>query len=163
MDRFNNDGRLIIPITERKKAAPEKEKKIRYVVNEAYCPKGCNILDTTNPINGYSSLRIKFKRAGMEGVLLISTVEGVFDKIIESGSLEDESVKDELFCPHCDTPFEKLVNCNCQPNADMVVIGLTPELDFNNAITFCNVTGCNNESFVQSGHAIRHVRLNDKY
>jgi hypothetical protein len=56
--------------------------------------------------------------------------------------------------------FEKLVNCNCTPDAEMVVIGLTPKLDFNDAITFCNVTGCHNGTFVKSGDAIRHIRLN---
>ncbi len=160
MERFNKDGRLIIPITKRGKASSEKDEKIRYVVDEAYCPKGCNILDNANPINGYPSLRIKYKRPGMEGVLLLSAVEGIFDKIIESGTLENGK-KDELLCPHCGTPFAKLVNCSCQSDADMIAIGLTPELNFNNAITFCNVTGCNNGSFVQSGHAIRHIRLND--
>ena len=79
-------------------------------------------------------------------------------KIILSGQLEDR-VKDELFCPYCGVMFEKLVGCNCKPDADMVVIGLTPELDFNNAITFCNVTGCRNGAFVKSGDVIRHVRL----
>ena len=54
----------------------------------------------------------------------------------------------------------KLVNCNCQPDADMVIVGLTKELDFNNAITFCNVTGCNNGSFVMAGKVLRHIRLN---
>ncbi len=55
--------------------------------------------------------------------------------------------------------FEKLVNCNCKSDADMIVIGLTPHLDFNNAITFCNVTGCANGTFIKSGDAIKHVRL----
>lgn len=163
MQRFNKDGRLIIPISERDKAVDEKkENKIRYVVNEAYCPKGCNILDENNPINGFPSLRLKFERPGNEGIMLLSAVEGVFDKIIESGELEN-GVKDELYCPYCNTMFEKLVNCSCKPDADMILIGLTPELDFNNAITFCNVTGCDNGSFVQSGHALRHLRLGNGY
>jgi hypothetical protein len=94
----------------------------------------------------------------MEGEFIISAIEGDFDKVILSGELK-EGEKDELFCPHCGEMFKKLVNCNCQPDADMVVIGLTPELDFNDAITFCNVTGCNNGTFIKSGDAIRHVRL----
>lgn len=59
----------------------------------------------------------------------------------------------------CGVEFKKLVNCNCQNDAEMVVIGLTPELNYNDAITFCNVTGCSNGAFIKSGEAIRHVRL----
>jgi len=75
-----------------------------------------------------------------------------------SGELK-EGDKHELFCPHCGEMFKKLVNCNCRPGADMVVIGMTPELDFNDAITFCNVAGCTNGTFIKSGDVIRHIRL----
>jgi len=110
-------------------------------------------------------LRIKFKRPGAEGEFIISAIEGDFDKIILSGKLED-GVKDGLYCPHCGAIFEKLVNCSCSPDADMVVIGLTPKLDFNNAVTFCNVTGCDKGAFVKSGDVItlfleRRVKVNN--
>lgn len=159
MERFSKDGRLIIPISEKKQPdAKGEESKIRYVINEAYCPKGCNIMDAEHKINGSAGLRIKFSRKGMEGEFVISAIEGDFDKIILKGTLEN-GVQDELFCPHCGVMFEKLVNCNCQPDANMVVIGLTPKLDFNNAISFCDVTGCENGAFVKSGDVIRHIRL----
>lgn len=159
MKIFSNDGRLIVPISERKKSKFKKdESKVRYVIKEAYCPKGCNIIDENYKINGAPGLRIRFKRPDSEGIFIISAIEGDFDKIILSGKLK-EGVKDELYCPHCGVMFEKLVNCNCKPDADMVIIGLTKKLDFNNAVTFCNVTGCHNGSFVSSGDIIRHIRL----
>lgn len=159
MKRFSKDGRLIIPLNKRERnKSKNDEDDIRYVVNEAYCPNGCNIIDKKYNINGFPGLRIKFKRPGEEGEFIISAIEGDFDKIILSGELKD-GVKDELYCPYCGVMFEKLVNCNCQSDADMVVIGLTPKLDFNNAITFCNVTGCENGTFVRSGKIIRHIRL----
>ena len=98
----------------------------------------------------------------MEGEFIISAIEGDFDKTILSGELHEEK-KDELFCPHCGTMFEKLVNCLCQPDAEMIVIGLTPKLDFNDAISFCNITGCNNGAFIKSGDVIRHIRLRNCY
>ena len=162
MKRFNKDGRWIIPIGERKKNKTIKDEgKIRYVIKEAYCPNGCNVIDKEHIINGQFGLRIKFKRPGTEGELIISAIEGDFDKILLSGNLE-EGVKDELYCPHCGVMFEKLVKCNCKADADMVIIGLTPDLDFNNAVTFCNVTGCHNGSFVSSGDVIRHIRLDSQ-
>ncbi|MBN1998615.1 hypothetical protein JW935_13735 [candidate division KSB1 bacterium] len=157
MKRFDKDGRLIIPISERKR---DREKEVTYVITEAYCPNGCNIIDQNYPINGYPGLRMKFKRPGEEGEFVISAIEADFDKIILSGTLKN-GVKDDLYCPHCAVMFEKLVSCNCSPDADMVIVGLTPHLDFNNAITFCNVTGCHNGTFVKSGAVLRHIRLHD--
>lgn len=159
MTIYNKDGRLIIPITERKSHLPKKnENKIRYIVNQAFCPNGCNLIDREVLINGYPGIRIKFKRPGIEGEFVISAIEGDFDKKIISGNLIDK-VKDDLYCPHCGIMFPKLVNCNCQPDADMIIIGLTPKLNYNDSITFCNITGCSNGAFIQSGDAIRHIRL----
>jgi hypothetical protein len=156
MERFTKNGKFIIPQVQRKKDADEK--KSRYVVTEAYCPNGCNIIDKEHKINGVPGLRVKFKRPGMEGELVLSAIQRDFDKIVLSGKLKD-GVKDELYCPHCGAMFKKLVNCSCKPDADMVVIGLTPKLDFNNAISFCNVTGCTNGTTIRSGDVIRHVQL----
>jgi len=159
MERFGKDGRLVIPLMKRKKDAKESdEEKVRYVVTEAYCPKGCSIIDNEHKINGVPGLRIKFKRPGMQGEFVLSAIEGDFTKIILSGELE-EGVKDELYCPQCGAMFKKLVNCSCKPDADMVVIGLTPQLDFNNAVSFCNVTGCPNGTSIRSGDVITHMRL----
>ncbi|OHB74195.1 MAG: hypothetical protein A2Z25_14685 [Planctomycetes bacterium RBG_16_55_9] len=159
MERFSKNGRSIIPLGQRKSGTTETdERRVRYVVTEAYCPNGCNIIDREHEINGAAGLRMKFKRPGMEGQFVLSAIEGDFDKIILSGELE-KGTKDELYCPHCGVTFKKLVNCSCQRDADMVVIGLTPELDFNNAISFCNVTGCANGTTIQSGEVIRHIQL----
>ena len=75
MERFSNDGRLIFPLGQRKKGTKEAdEKKVRYVVAEAYCPDGCNIIDREHEINGVPGLRIKFKRHGMEGEFVLSAI-----------------------------------------------------------------------------------------
>jgi len=159
MERFSKDGRLIIPLKQRKKGSKESdEARARYVVTEAYCPNGCNIIDTEHEINGVPGLRFKYKRPGVEGEFVLSAFQGDFDKIILSGELE-KGVKDELYCPHCGVMFKKLVSCNCKADADMVVIGLSPQLDFNNAISFCNVTGCVNGTAIASGEVIRHVQI----
>jgi hypothetical protein len=159
MERFSKDGRLIIPLGQRKKGTTKTdEEQVRYVVTEAYCPNGCNIIDTEHVVNGVPGLRFKFKRPSMEGEFVLSAIEGDFDKIVLSGELEDD-VKDELYCPHCGVMLKKLVNCDCKPCADMVTVGLTPKLDFNNAISFCNVTGCTNGAITKSGDVIQHVRL----
>ncbi len=161
MDRFRQDGRWIIPLGKRD-PAPDKEKTVRYAVTEAYCPNGHNLIDPEHPVNGYPGIRLRFKRPGAEGEFILSAIEGDFDKIILSGELED-GVKDDLFCHRCGVKFHSLIKCNCCPDADMVVLGLTPKLDFNNAITFCNATGCPNGAFVKSGEVIRHIRLSSPF
>lgn len=163
MERFTKDGRWIIPLSERKgKEDTGKEENIRYLINEAYCPNGCSVMDEGHRINGAPGLRIGYKRSGVEGEFVISAIEGDFDKVVLSGELAD-GVKDDLYCPHCGVKFETLVNCNCKPDADMVIIGLTPKLDVNNAISFCNVTGCGNGAFIKSGEILRHVRLGTSF
>ena len=159
MDRFTKDGKLNISLGHSNNELKQKqERKSRFIATEAYCPNGCSIIDKEHQINGAAGLRFKFKRPGMEGEFVITAVQGEFDKIMLSGNLE-YGLKDELYCPHCGVMFKKLVNCSCQPDADMVVIGLTPKLDFNNAISFCNVTGCTNNTTIKSGDVIRNVQL----
>jgi len=155
--RFSKDGRLVIPVTERRHdVVPDDQ--VRYVVDRAYCPNGCDIIDAEHPIHGVPGLRMAFKRPEMAGEFVISAIEGDFDKTVLSGTLE-EGVKDDLYCPHCRIPFAKLTNCDCCENGDMVSIGLTPQLDFNNAVTFCDVTGCKNGAFIRAGDVLRHIRL----
>jgi hypothetical protein len=156
MERFAKNGQQIYP--ENKFKQSDHKKTMPNIVTEAYCPNGCNLIDNNHIINEYPGIKLKFTRPGVEGEFVISAIEGDLDKIILSGTLKD-GVKDELYCPHCNAMLKKLVNCNCQTDANMVVIGLTPKLDFNNAITFCNVTGCDNNTTVKSGVAIRRVRL----
>jgi hypothetical protein len=159
MDRFSKDGRLIIPLLQRQGNTKSiREEMVRYVLTEAYCPNGCSIIAPEHLIHDVPGLRIRFKRPGMAGEFIISAIEGDFDKVMLAGTLE-KGVKDELYCPHCDAMFKKLVNCNCRDGADMVVIGLTPKLDFNNAVSFCNVTGCTNGTFIKSGDVILRMRL----
>ena len=159
MERFSRDGRLIIPVSQRGKAESKgKEDKVRHVVEKAYCPNGCNIVDPDHEIDGVPGLRIKFRRPGMEGEFILSAVEGSLGRIILSGQLE-EGKKDDLYCPYCDAMFQKVVNCACKPGADVVAVGLTPNLDFNNSVCFCNVTGCSEGTSTRTHDVIRRLRV----
>ena len=163
MERFTKDGMWIIPLSNMTvKKDKGEESNIRYLINEAYCPNGCSIIDEEHKINGAPGLRIRYKRSGFEGDFVISAIEGDFDKMVLSGELAD-GVKDDLYCPHCGVKFGILVNCNCKKDADMVIVGLTPKLDINNAVTFCNVTGCSNGVFIKAGKALRHAGLGKSF
>jgi hypothetical protein len=155
-DRFDTSGRLIMPVTEFKKGKPVG--KERLVILDAYCINGHNLIDKSHEINGYPGVRLKFKRHQNKGEFVISAIEDDFEKIILSGNLEKNKQYD-LFCPFCNVKLSSLTNCNCQHDAELVVLGLTPDLDYNNAVTFCNVIGCHNGSFIKSGEALLHSRL----
>ena len=155
----NENHQELIALTQYQHGAAE-DGKARYVVDQAYCSRGCSILDEEHPIHGHPGLRIGFSRPGMKGEFVLSAIQEDFDKIMLSGELID-GVKLDLYCPHCGTPFATLANCRCSADAQIVTIGLTPKLDFNNGIAFCNVAGCKNEGFVLSSRAIQSVWTND--
>ena len=163
MDRpiFANDGHMIIPVSQWRHGTTE-DSGARYVVDQAYCPRGCSIIDEEHSIHGYPGLHIGFSRSGVKGEFVLSAIQGNFDKIVLSGELA-HGTKDDLFCPHCGTPFATLVNCSCTKGARIVTIGLTPKLDFNNGIAFCNVNGCKNEGFVLSGRVLESVWATGRY
>jgi hypothetical protein len=156
-ERFDDQGRWIIPLSRFDKDEPIE--KQRCVADKAYCANGHNLIDKDHLINGFPGIRLKFKRPGQEGEFVLSAVEGDFDKVMLSGSLA-EGEKDDLYCPFCEAKLPSLVNCECKPGAELVVLGLTPNLDFNNALAFCNVTGCKNGTTIRSGKIITHFRLN---
>ncbi|MCF8361983.1 MAG: hypothetical protein K9G70_05095 [Prolixibacteraceae bacterium] len=160
MTIYSKNGRMMIPVGRRRKRNITNDNPcdVRYVVDKVYCPRGCNLIDKSLEINGFPGIRLGFKRQNIEGEFVISAIEGDFEKQVLRGELE-EGIKDELFCPHCGEHFRVLVDCKCSDGAEMLVLGLTPKLNYNNAITFCNVTGCSNGSFIRSGEVIRHVRL----
>ena len=154
MERFGKDGKIIFPLYLGKKHTNRtNQQKDRRVVTEAYCPNGCSIINEQYIIDDTPGLWLKFKSHDMEGQCVLSAVEGDRSKIILSGKLEP-GIKTELCCPHCDTAFKNLVNCDCQPDANIIVIGLTPKLDYNNAISLCNVPGCDNHAFIPSSEAL---------
>ena len=155
-ERFDSEGRLIIPLSSYKKKSKIENK--RFIVSEVYCANGHNLVDKEHEINGFPGIRLKFSRPGNEGEFVISAIEGDIDKIILSGELE-HGKRDELSCPLCGVILPSLVHCECVTKGNLVVLGLTPGLDFNNAITFCDVTGCKNGAFVKSGEIINRMRL----
>jgi hypothetical protein len=153
---YDSNGRLIVPVSNFKNEASISRQ--RFLVTEVYCANGHNLIDAENPINSYPGIRLKFRRAGNEGLFVISALEGEFDKIILSGKLET-GLRFDLHCPVCNVRFPVLTTCHCQEQGQLVVLGLTPDLDFNNSIAFCNVAGCDNGIFIKSGIVLRHARL----
>ncbi|HOV62649.1 MAG TPA: hypothetical protein PLG43_02050 [Spirochaetia bacterium] len=156
MERFDEKGRMYIPLSWHKRDSPIEN--ARFVITEAYCQNGHSLMDHDCEVNGFPGIRLAFTVETQRGAFVISAVEGDFTKVMLSGFLSPGQ-KLLLECPVCGVSFPVLMGCGCTGGGNLVAIGLTPKFDFNNAIVFCDVVGCENGSFVKSGEIIRHMRL----
>jgi len=159
MNRFDKQGIQVKPVSEIHKAA--KSDQTVWGVDKAFCTNGHSLIDKEHPIHGYPGIRLAFKLPGNEGVIVISALAGDLTKITLSGELEP-GVRHDLSCPHCHVPLPVLMACECKRKGRLVVIGLTPQLNFNDIITLCDVAGCTNASVVACGEIIRHKRVAGK-
>jgi hypothetical protein len=155
MNKFEEKGIKVVPVSNIHKAV--KSDKVIWRVDHVYCTNGHSLMDKEHPIHGYPGIRLAYKHPNGEGEIVISALAGDLAKITLSGELEP-GVSHELSCPQCHVPLPILMPCGCKRNGSLVVIGLTPKLNFNNAITLCDVAGCTNASLVSCGEIIRHKR-----
>ena len=155
MGRFDDKNKVVKPVTEFHNVG--ESDNIIWMVDQAYCTNGHSLIDKENPIHGYAGIRLVFKNPNSEGEIVISPLAGDLTKETLSGELEP-GVRHELFCPHCNVALPVLMSCGCKRKGQLVVIGLTPQLNFNNAITLCDVAGCTNAAVVSAGEVIRHMR-----
>ena len=132
MDRFEEKDKVVIPVDKIHKMA-ESDKTI-WMVDQAYCTNGHSLMDKDHPIHGYPGIRLAFKLPNREGKIVISALAGDLTKKTISGELEP-GVRHGLSCPHCHVPLPVLMSCGCISKGQLVVIGLTPKLNFNNLWT----------------------------
>ena len=156
MDRFEEKDRVVVPVSKFRKIV-ESDKTV-WMVDHAFCPNGHSLMDNEHPIHGYPGIRLAFKLPDSEGEVVISALAGDLTKTTISGELEP-GVRHDLSCPHCHVSLPVLMSCGCKRKGQLVVIGLTPKLNFNDAITLCDVAGCTNAAVVSSGEIIRHMRV----
>jgi hypothetical protein len=155
MNKFEEKGIQVKPVSEIHKAV--KTDKTIWMVDQVYCTNGHSLIDKEHLIHGYPGIRLSFKSPHGEGEVVISALAGDLSKMTISGELEPGK-RHDLSCPHCHVPLPVLMPCGCKRDGRLVVIGLTPQLNFNNAITLCDVAGCTNAALVSCGEIIRHKR-----
>ena len=155
MSKFEKKGKKVVPVSDFSKAA--KSDKTVWMVDQVYCTNGHSLIDKENLVSGYPGIRLAFKTPHHKGEVVISALAGDLSKVTLSGELEP-GVRHYLSCPHCHVALPVLMSCGCKRNGQLVVIGLSPQLNFNNAITLCDVAGCTNAALVSCGEVIRHKR-----
>ena len=159
MNKFEKKGKKVVSVSDFSKAT--KSDKTIWMVDRAYCTNGHSLIDKEHLVSGYPGIRLAFKSPHHKGEVVISALAGDLSKTTISGELEP-GARHNLSCPHCQVPLPMLMSCGCKRNGQLVVIGLTPHLNFNNAITLCDVAGCTNAALVSCGEIIRHKRAGVK-
>ena len=75
-------------------------------VEHAHCPNGHSLMDETVKIHGKSSIKVKVKYDGHEGVLYVDPVYGSYENIAKNITLPNGAVID-IFCPECDISLKE--------------------------------------------------------
>jgi len=156
-ERFTNNGSWIYPKDSSSETAQSSDSYEPFIATTAYCPKGCNLLNSEHTFQGTNGIHLKFKVQGQEGEMVISAIEGDHSVLRLYGECANGE-RIDLYCPHCDVALEKLVDCHCTEHASMVFIGATPKLDFTRGVALCNVCGCH-EGVVVAKNAVRRLHL----
>jgi len=130
-----------------------------HTVTRVYCPRGHNLLDICNTVDGLAGIRLVFRRPnGESGELVLSPTLGCFERLVLSGALVDGE-KVEVSCPECGAELDRLGTCDCLPPekggpGQLFLLYLTPENTAEEAIMICNVVGCHNSSIRHAGDHI---------
>ena len=175
--RFDDEGKLIIPeVIRRKKDKQEgsefeipeiiKETRTFYIIRQAFCPNGHNLIDKKHVISGYPGIRLRYKRKdNSKAEIVISAVLGDSQKIILQGNLTIGELV-EIHCPICDVKLPILTHYKPRKGepgysknetVDIVALYLTPELDYSKAISFCNKVGVVHSSIKYAHEIIRDI------
>jgi len=175
--RFGDDGKLIIPEPiKREKDKQEdsefkipeivKETRTFYIIKQAFCPNGHNLINKKYIISGYPGIRLRYRRKDKSKTeIAISAVLGDSQKIILHGNLTFGELV-EIHCPICDVKLPILTHykprkgepgCNENETIDIIALYLTPELDYSKAISFCNKVGVVHSSIKYAHEIIKDI------
>lgn len=68
-------------------------------VEEALCPKGCDLMDPAVKIHGHSSIALRFAFDDEQGTIHLDPNYGTFDNVSDAEIPKGKVV--EFSCPHC--------------------------------------------------------------
>ena len=171
--RFDSDGKLIIPEfidkkrgkkSEILKDIPEILKEVRtlYIIKQVFCPGGHNLIDKTCMISGYPAIRLRYLKSGdLRVEVALSAILGDPQSVVIEGELKWGEFVD-IHCPMCNVKLPILTK-RPDPNSKsgeylaIVLLFLTPDLDYTKAITFCNKVGTVRSFINYTGTLIQNI------
>ncbi|NLF38995.1 hypothetical protein GX586_06085 [bacterium] len=162
MQRFDDDGRLIVPerthlVDELKKRGVHLEGSIH--IHQAFCPRGHMLVsDDNKQFNGLPGIKVHV--VGERGDELVTITP--FLKRRDRIGGEQFQVGDRLHicCPACGIEMPVLAPCDCQWNGEFVMFSLDENPTNQNAVCFCNIWGCPNGDIRMAGDVIAEYQRN---
>ena len=144
MQRFDGDGKLIIPRAGKKVQPSEAPPAI---VTQVFCPDGHSLINPRMQFNAHSGIVIKARQNSNTGLIGLSPIVGDKSRFSLDLDLQDNAIL-WLGCPHCDAPLPDHSPCEC--GATLVVLSLTTPPSYDKCIGICNRVGCPHAVFIQN-------------
>jgi hypothetical protein len=140
---FDSKGKLNIPIEGTISIPKSKVQKKagQLIVNEAYCPKGHNLISEVKIDNqpGIHFIYIDEKNTKETDIVISPIVRKCKKKILKGdGFQKDEIVK--ILCPICRTELDILFECEC--GAPIYLFYIDKQRNYYYGQSFCSRIGC---------------------
>jgi hypothetical protein len=123
----------------------------KYLVTEAYCHNGHNLVDTKTKISGYPSIKLLAISGDKKEEIHISAVEG--DQSKKGGEVFKDKELLSLSCPVCEEELDNIAPCDCIKGSKFVAIYLNKKRSFSSCVGICNSWTCY-RSFMNSAWRI---------
>jgi hypothetical protein len=162
MERFDKDGRLVVPDAEDVQRELSKH-GVHYEgavhVHQAFCPNG-HLLITDDCARFGDLPGIKLLLSGGPGEDIVYVSPLLNQRQRQGGNAFKLGDRLEVRCPVCGVEMPVLAPCDCQWNGEYVMLGLDEESSTDNAVCFCNIWGCPNGDIRLAGTVISEYRSN---
>ena len=123
----------------------------KYVITEAYCHNGHDLIDKKVKISGSPSIKLLAISADKKEEINICAVEGDQSKKGGEGFKNKELVA--LSCPVCEEELDNIAPCDCIRGSKFVAIYLNKKRSFSSCVGICSSWGCY-RSFMSSAWRI---------
>ena len=123
----------------------------KFVVTEAYCHNGHELMDPTVKISGYPSIKLLAISDDKKEYINISAVENDHGKKGGKGFKEKELLT--LACPVCEEELDNIAPCDCVRGSKFVAVYLNKKRSFSSCVGVCSSWGCY-RSFMNSAWRI---------
>jgi hypothetical protein len=162
MERFDDEGRLVMPDVEQvqqelSKHGVHAEGAVH--IHQAFCPSGhLLITDNCRKFDDLPGVKLLLKGERGEDMVYLSPILNIRQR--SGGDMFKLGDRLEVRCPVCGVNLPVLAPCDCQWDGEYVMLGLDEVPSTHNAVCFCNIWGCPNGDIRLAGTVISEYRSN---
>lgn len=123
----------------------------KFVVTEAYCHNGHELIDPKEKISKYPSIKLLGVSGSNREEIHISAVES--DQTKKGGAIFKDGEVLTLCCPVCEEELDNIAPCDCVKGSKFFAIYLNKKRSFSSCVGICSAWGCY-RSFMNSAWRI---------